>query len=190
MPNWTSNSVTIEGDAADLQQIADANFHFQQLHPCPFIDGEECNEGWYDWCCKHWGTKWSANEVDLSYEEGDSTLLVSFQTPWNSPDAILTFLTKIYPSLKIENEWQDENNEEIGICIYSNGECDCAKIEPSLYTLDALKEFSEEYTWFDYEKYCDEQCDQDEDMQPNEKEVKLEEVVLKMIHSTYDEMIA
>jgi len=190
MPNWTSNSVTIEGDAADLKQIADANFAFQKLHPCPFIDGEECQEGWYDWCCKYWGTKWSANEVDLSYEEGESTLLVNFQTPWCTPDAFLTYLTKIYPSLKIENEWQDENNEEIGICTYSNGEFNCSKIQPRDYTLDALKTFSEMYTWFSYEDYV-EQSDQDEDMQQNEEaEVKLEEVVVKYIHATYEEMIA
>jgi hypothetical protein len=160
------------------------------LHPCPFIDGEECHEGWYDWCCKHWGTKWSANEVDLSYEEGDSTLSVSFQTPWSSPDTFLTYLTKIYPSLKIENEWQDENNEEIGICTYSNGEFNSTTIVPREYTLDALKAFSETHTWFDYDKYCYEQCDEDEDMQQNEEEVKLEEVVIKYISATYEEMIA
>jgi hypothetical protein len=93
--------------------------------------------------------------------------------------------------LKIENEWQDENNEEIGICTYSNGDFTCSKIEPRDYTLDALKAFSEMHTWFDYDAYYHEQCDEDEDMQQNEEEeVKLEEVVVKYIHATYEEMIA
>ena len=46
---------------------------------------------WYDFCIDKWGCKWNADDTDI-YES-----VISFETPWSSPDRIFTELSKHVP---------------------------------------------------------------------------------------------
>lgn len=43
---------------------------------------------WYDFCIDKWGCKWNANNTDICGS------VISFETPWGSPDEIFTELSK------------------------------------------------------------------------------------------------
>jgi hypothetical protein len=185
MPNWCYNSLTILGTADDLQYLNELAFDFQKIHPCEFIHGEEWQEGWYDWCIKYWGCKWSAREVEIDYVVEDTQFTAQFQTPWNTPDAILTFLTKQYPSVTIVNEWYDETYEIMGINVYSHGSVLCKYIEPTDYTHDALAAFSDSHSWFSYIDYADVHEESEEENNDLKTVVEVVEYT-----KTYEELIA
>lgn len=46
---------------------------------------------WYDWCCKHWGTKWNAYDA----EDNDESLY--FETAWSCPAPIVRVLADSLP---------------------------------------------------------------------------------------------
>jgi len=185
MPNWTHNSLTIEGDASALQQLVDVNFNFHSLHPCPFINGDTYEEGWYEWCCAHWGTKWSPEDPTLDYSEGDTSLSATFQTAWNAPHALLTYLTIIHPSLTITNEWENENYETVGSTTYAQGAMTSQMIDPSDYTLEALEQFAAVNSWFPYNDYAE----YVEEEEAEEEDKKKDQVLLQHRHYSYAELI-
>lgn len=42
---------------------------------------------WYEWCNKHWGTKWGTYSLKLHEMGGDgSPILIEFQTAWRPPN--------------------------------------------------------------------------------------------------------
>ena len=190
MPNWTSNSITIEGTAEALQEIYDAKFDFQKLHPSPFIHGENYDEGWYDWCNKYWGTKWSPNEVDIDYTAGETSLTASFETAWCTPYALLTYLTILHPSLVIINEWQDEGYESVGITHYAHGSMIGQTINPIEYTNKALEQFSEINTWFCYDDYTNFiETFQDSDNEEDGDDGKKDQVTIQHADLSYEDLI-
>ena len=59
---------------------------------------------WYDWCIKHWGTKWNAmNSKKIA------TDMLCFDTAWSAPEPVIAQLAKMYPKTEIEHWWADEN---------------------------------------------------------------------------------
>ena len=78
---------------------------------------------WYDWCISNWGTKWNAygySEDTIDYHDGD---MLYFQTAWSAPHPILEKLTQMFPDIRLEHEWADEDiGQNCGRCSYQNGE--------------------------------------------------------------------
>jgi hypothetical protein len=181
MPNWTSNYLNLEGTSEALQHIYDVKFDFQKLHSCPLIHDANYDEGWYDWCIRYWGTKWSGKEVELDYTAGDTTLIAMFDTAWSTPYTLLTYLTLNDPSLKITNEWHDEGYETVGRTTYSNGIMETQSINPFEYTKEALEQFAETNEWFCYDDISEIE-DEDEDE-------KKDQIYVKQYQYTYAKLI-
>jgi len=155
MPNWTTSCVHIKGDSVTLKRIAESDFEFQSLYPCPFIHGEKSSDGWYRWCCIHWGTKWGPRDVEITSDIDDPTpsLTIVFRTAWATPHGLLAYLTSMNPSLEITNEWSDEGAERVGLTVYKDGTIVSASFDPSEYTINALKIFAVSNAWFDVDSY-------------------------------------
>lgn len=85
--------------------------------------------GWYGWNVNNWGTKWDASDPTVEYNEGDylgehgttSSIDFAFRTAWSPPTAFLVELSRQYPLLHIENEWQEEQGFG-AVEIFNNGE--------------------------------------------------------------------
>lgn len=60
--------------------------------------------GWYDWSCKYWGTKWNAVSPEL-HDPNSFT----FDTAWSAPIPVLIALSKLFPEVKIDFEYADED---------------------------------------------------------------------------------
>lgn len=66
---------------------------------------------WYDWSCKHWGTKWGAYSVDIIHQS-KTKLVLSFQTAWSPPEPIFDKLTD--DGFEVNCFWQDEDPSNEG----------------------------------------------------------------------------
>lgn len=74
------------------------------------------NQGGYEWCRDHWGTKWDAYDIGFDYDS------VYFQTAWSTPLPIWAELSKRFPDLRLEVEYADEDiGSNCGRLAYMNG---------------------------------------------------------------------
>lgn len=77
---------------------------------------------WYDWSVANWGTKWNAYgfEPDTDHSKEKE---IRFLTAWSAPHPILEKLAKLFPDVKLEHEWADEDiGMNCGRCVYYDGE--------------------------------------------------------------------
>ena len=65
----------------------------------------------YDFHCSEWGTKWNACDPHLSYEKGDTTAQIGFQTAWSPPIPVIAKLGEKFPHLHFELKYI-----EMGCC--------------------------------------------------------------------------
>ena len=60
---------------------------------------------WYDWCVKHWGTKWKACHTE--HEENIPNEVI-FDTAWSDVRGLIYQLSKMYPSNTFIYEYAEE----------------------------------------------------------------------------------
>lgn len=59
---------------------------------------------WYDWSWNNWGTKWNACDVEWIDDNE-----VEFNTAWNAPEPIYYKLAELFPDIKFDVEFADED---------------------------------------------------------------------------------
>lgn len=125
MPNWTINTVTMDGigTCEELYTVSPTTgvkyFDFNKLVPEPKSE-EECLKkygekyidngnhslqhteedkwfNWYGWHCDFWGTKWGACDTCIIDDN-----MVEFSTAWSEPSPIWEALSRKFPSKEIE----------------------------------------------------------------------------------------
>jgi hypothetical protein len=93
-------------------------------------------DNWYDWSCKHWGTKWNACDSEpptMGERNGMTTATFNFETAWSCAYNVLEEISKNFPNVTIETMFADEdwgsncgtfelrNGEVIDECIPDSG---------------------------------------------------------------------
>ncbi|WP_297960638.1 LPD28 domain-containing protein [uncultured Ruminococcus sp.] len=140
MPNHVTNVISFSGDksriSAMLKEIQNdehgiGSVDFEKILPMPdtvyngslgIRERELYGENnWYDWRLGNWGTKWN------SYGYTENTTLqddkIKFLTAWSAPHPILHKLSEMYPDVKMEHEWADEDiGMNCGRYVYYDGE--------------------------------------------------------------------
>lgn len=124
MPNHITNIVAISGDESRIQSMLKeiqtyeygvGSVDFNKIIPMPDdVDS-------HYWCIAKWGTKWNSYgyTVDMSFKDGKLTFL----TAWSAPHPVLEKLSEMYPDIKFEHEWADEDiGMNCGRHIYFDGE--------------------------------------------------------------------
>jgi hypothetical protein len=90
---------------------------------------EDFLNGWYDWSCQHWGTKWDlcdmepcTNDLDLVKDESDDgELYYRFDTAWSPCIPVVIEMSKQYPDLEFSISYEDEGCGFAGIETYKAG---------------------------------------------------------------------
>ncbi len=143
MPNHITNRIKLFGDESDIRRLMEAvkndeygigTLDFEKIIPMPDniyrgplgkaemeLYGEN---NWYDWSIANRGTKWGAYgyEKGVDYSENGNSL--RFLTAWSAPHPVIEKLAEMYPSVRLEHEWADEDiGSNCGRRVYYDGEC-------------------------------------------------------------------
>jgi len=74
------------------------------------------HDNWYDWKCDAWNTKWNA------YSQRREGNVIFFDTAWSTPYPIFQKLSEIFPQVKIDVKFADEDfGYNCGNYIYEEG---------------------------------------------------------------------
>jgi len=85
------------------------------------LANQAVSKHWYDWNNHHWGTKWDACEVEITYED-DESVQYKFETAWGAPlDLFVNVLSKQFPTLTLNHEFEEEQGWG-GEFTFANGE--------------------------------------------------------------------
>lgn len=133
MPNWSYNTLTIEGPSEDIDRLLAAieatrnneeeRFRGGYSLLRTFIPRPEAvveNGTWYDWSVTHWGTKWEdAMRVD---EREDNRLTMRGETAWAPPIPGYTTVSAMFPTLTFIIDYDEEGGWFVGATRMVNGE--------------------------------------------------------------------
>jgi len=109
---------------------------------------------WYSWSIANWGTKWDACEPMIS--DFDTTLHVSFDTAWATPEKVFKALADKGIDFKVTFADEDLGNN-LGLLVSSNGKLefvDLTEEYDSIAVANIIKGndyeyYSEVATWYD-----------------------------------------
>lgn len=151
MPNWCSNTVSVNGDAADISEfknwLGEGEGLLTKIKPLPrglsdtmsgfYGDPEKQKEleaqeksnleqfgykNWYDWNIANWGTKWDVSvEID-DFNTTDTEVLLSFESAWSPPQRAIFALATKFNKLTIRHSFLEEGVGFVGYDLYENGE--------------------------------------------------------------------
>ena len=143
MSNYVTNVVKLDGAPERIQALRQAimndtlgihHIDFQKIIPMPshiFVGPVGTREreiygknNWYDWSIENWGTKRNAvaNEVNIDQRKLDE---IRFYSENAAPHPIIAKLSQMYPDIKMEHCWADENlGYNCGQRTYQAGEFD------------------------------------------------------------------
>ena len=65
---------------------------------------------WYDWHWNNWGVKWNASNPEVDQYDGD--LIISFDSPWWTPNRVLEQLSKKHPDVEFKVDLSGEIDRE------------------------------------------------------------------------------
>lgn len=141
MPNHVTNRIKITGDPDAVKHILNkiksdefgvGTVDFEKIIPMPeniFRGNLGLRErklygknNWYDWSVANWGTKWNAYGFDpnTNYSKEKE---IRFLTAWSAPHPVIEKLAEMFPSVKFEHKWADEDiGMNCGRRVYYDGE--------------------------------------------------------------------
>lgn len=124
MPNHITNIIAVSGDESRVKSMLKeiqtdeygvGSVDFNKIIPMPD------NVDSHYWCIANWGTKW--NSYGYTADTGFDDRKLTFLTAWSAPHPILEKLSEMYPDIKFEHEWADEDiGMNCGRHIYFDGE--------------------------------------------------------------------
>jgi hypothetical protein len=134
MPNWVTNTLTIEcadrdvllavgarlrapipGRDGDIHIVTDTKFSFWNIIAPTNLDsyfgvcdsaGMQDRDNWYNWNNRNWGSKWDARTHFA--EMVDGKLVYEFDTPWAPPIQVIETLAENHPELEITLRYVEE----------------------------------------------------------------------------------
>lgn len=89
-------------------------------HPQP-RDG--FNQGGYEWCCKHWGTKWGFGSNKKRHRLSPNCVRYCFESAWAPPLPLLLKASKTFPVLTFAMRATDEGNMFDNLFTFRRGKC-------------------------------------------------------------------
>ncbi len=108
---------------------------------------EDYLNGWYNWNCNNWGTKWDVCDFqDPEYDEGETNINYSFSTAWSPCEPVIAAMAKAFPELDFEYSYDESGMCFAGINRYSNGE----RTEELYGEGDDYRRFLKEHMEYDF----------------------------------------
>lgn len=129
MPNWCSVTVTVEGNASDLQRFHDELNEKAENEGKVSVCGtfvprpDDIGEDWYNWSATHWGCKWPDDMYFIDQlTPGDEQTIISGQTPWAPPLEGYRAASALFPTLTFTMSWDEGGMGFMGAAVIQNGQ--------------------------------------------------------------------
>ena len=133
MPNWSYNTLTIDGPREDIERFLAAieatrdneqeRFRGGYSLLRTFVPRPEsvvADGTWYDWSVTHWGTKW---EDAMRLDEIDGTTVrMSGETAWAPPIDGYATVSAMFPTLTFVLDYTEEGGWFVGATRFHNGD--------------------------------------------------------------------
>ena len=146
MPNLCSNYLTVAGDKDELDKFVQSIKTvkdgeetveiLKNLYPCPaelyeakadfgttknthLLEKYGAND-WYEWCNKHWGTKWGDYHTFIQ-EQNETSVDISFTTAWGPAVSGLVKVSEQFPNLVFINSFEEGGMCFVGAVSINNG---------------------------------------------------------------------
>lgn len=105
---WVKEKLT-EFDLLDVEHFRKAFRENIDKNDYYYNDGKRYSDNfqkygsptWYEWCIKHWGTKWDVQDP-VRVDEGSCKIYYRFDTAWGGAWAFYKKASELYPTLKFE----------------------------------------------------------------------------------------
>jgi hypothetical protein len=175
MPNWCSNSITINGDKKQISIIKHAlesnkdKGVFETLvgREPRFTDEQYENGAWYDSNVGYWGTKWDVSYDDSNIVYDEQSISLSPDTAWSPPIEFCNNLVKMY-KVSVHIFYSEPG---IGFCgetnIYLDEEGTLFSDDTEYGYLEGLYILDNDLFWSEVEYYVDAYGENDEDSVEN-----------------------
>jgi hypothetical protein len=109
-PVW-SETPNEDGELPVLEEHKDADGKVLfTTHKFP--KSGKTDDRWYDWQINNWGTKWEP--TDLSVEQCDEELELTFNTAWSPPEDICRAIRNKYPDVTVSWFFDEPGMEVAG----------------------------------------------------------------------------
>lgn len=142
MPNWCSNSMSLNGPEDQVRAIIDAvrpvedengyrdkdsdkDLTFTKFMPQPRDEQGELI-GSTSWQYENWGTKWGDCDTDIVYEEyadGKGSASLGYSTAWGPMSGLVKEISRQHPDVNIDIEYEEPGMNFFGVEQYLGGEC-------------------------------------------------------------------
>lgn len=146
MPNLCSNYLTVAGDKDELDKFVQSIKTvkdgeetveiLKNLYPCPaelyeakadfgktknthLLEKYGAND-WYEWCNKHWGTKWGDYHTFIQ-QQSETSVDISFTTAWGPAVSGLVKVSEQFPNLVFINSFEEGGMCFVGAVSINNG---------------------------------------------------------------------
>ena len=109
-PKW-SETPNEDGELPVLEEHKDSDGKVLfTTHKFP--KSGKTDDRWYDWQINNWGTKWEP--TDLSVEQCDEELELTFNTAWSPPEDICRAIRNKYPDVSVSWFYDEPSMEVAG----------------------------------------------------------------------------
>ena len=124
MPNHCENDLIITGDAAAVTAVLEKvdggvdergnriYLDFEKVIPMP--SEYSSGDGWYDWRCANWGTKWNSywygEKLEKKIKKGNQIKLkvtLTFSTAWSPPTPVIEALITQFPACEFDLKYYE-----------------------------------------------------------------------------------
>lgn len=104
---------------------------------------EDYLNGWYDWNCNHWGTKWDVCDFQEPFEltPDDDAINYTFCTAWSPCEPVIDAISKAFTDLEFQYSYEEDGMQFAGIVTYKDGE----RTEEHYSEDNKYREFQKEY---------------------------------------------
>jgi hypothetical protein len=107
-----------------------------------YADGKATGDtewNWYNFNNREWGTKWDVASTAVLEEEGADFLCYRFDTAWAPPVGALNALSAQYPTVTIQNDWEEKQGFGSTLIHRQGSESEEDEYDYRCYQCDAKK---------------------------------------------------
>lgn len=121
MPNLCTNSLSLDGPAADVAAFVNAVHGKESITVALLPVPVEQAQNWYEWSLANYGTKWGDYDTELTYHNDDTGALYRFTTAWTPLVEGVRQISSQFPTITFTLVYDEPGDELMGGYLIADG---------------------------------------------------------------------